>query len=176
MKLRISYLQCLITLSVIALSTTQVLAGITATHSWDQKIDHKGRFVILSDWDKAAVLDKETGLVWEQSPSTSAVSSWQDAQFHCNELTTGNRFGWRLPILQELASLVDTNTSGPDLPIGHPFSNVQLNFYWSATTYANATSNAWYVNFNDPSVSIAGKGDPGFFAWCVRGGQGADPQ
>src|SRR5229473_7580307 len=48
----------------------------------------------------AAVRDNETGLVWEQSPSTS-IFTWEDDQLHCNRLNVGNRIGWRLPTLQE---------------------------------------------------------------------------
>ena len=37
--------------------------------SWDQKITTASRFKIVLDGE--AVLDKETGLVWERSPATS---------------------------------------------------------------------------------------------------------
>src|SRR5438128_10641825 len=98
------------------------------TPSWDQQLDctktHCPRFIVLSDWSGAAVLDLETGLVWEQSPSASPAD-WFGAQARCNSLTAGDRLGWRLPTLQELASLVDPTQSNPALPPGHPFSNVQ---------------------------------------------------
>ncbi len=132
----------------------------------------------------AAVRDNETGLVWEQSPSTTAFP-WSNttigittAPTHCNQLNVGNRKGWRLPTIQELASLVDPTQSNPTLPAGHPFSNVQSTFfYWSATTFAPDTSFAWAVGFNAGSVGAGGKSNGnGFFAWCVRGGQGVDPQ
>src|SRR6266513_2461374 len=83
----------------------------------------------------AAVRDNETGLVWEQSPSTrtfpwSRVDSQPNppAAVYCNELNVGNRKGWRLPTIQELASLVD-QSQNPSLPAGHPFSNVQWDVY-----------------------------------------------
>src|SRR5438034_5037361 len=136
-----------------------------ANPSWDQQLPASTRFIVLSNWIDAAhpsggtaVLDRETGLVWEQSPST-AVFSWQEAQFHCNGVDlfpnregvrAGNRLGWRLPTLQELASLVDPSVSppGPKLPSGHPFSNVQSSsVYWSATADATFASNAWVVFF-----------------------------
>ncbi len=126
----------------------------------------------------AAVLDHETGLVWEQSPSTGTFI-WNDAQIHCNTLTTGGRLGWRLPVLQELASLVDTTVSAgtdPTLPAGHPFSNVQGNWYWSSTTAAVAPDIAvWVVQFFNGSVGSFVKTDS-IPVWCVRGGQGVNPQ
>ena len=47
-----------------------------AEPSWDQKLqcDTQAtcpRFIVLSNWNSEAVLDRETGLVWEQSPSTT---------------------------------------------------------------------------------------------------------
>ena len=146
-----------------------------ATPSWDQKIT-TGRFVVLSNWNDAAVLDRETGLVWDRSP-IAATFSWVDAQLFCNEVTTGNRLGWRLPTYQELASLVDLSvpTPGPRLPAGHPFPTVQPTEYWSATTTAVVTGGAWALNFSaavrrrDVQSSLK-------LVWCVRGGQGSDPQ
>ena len=49
-----------------------------ANPSWNQQLPASTRFVVLSNWidaahpsGGAAVLDRKTGLVWEQSPSTS---------------------------------------------------------------------------------------------------------
>lgn len=148
-----------------------------ALPSWDQTLPSSTRFIVLSNMGSAAVLDRETGLVWEKSPDPT-VRIWQSAQIHCNQKTVGNRKGWRLPTLQELASLVDgdpANTSSPRLPLGHPFSNVQSSFYWSATTFANNTSGAWFVFFFNGVGSLGDKSDS-LFVWCVRGGQGVDPQ
>jgi len=149
-----------------------------ATPSWDQQLpcDTQAtcpRFIVLLNWNSEAVLDRETGLVWEQSPSTSTF--WANAQTHCNKLTVGNRLGWRLPTLQELASLVDRSQSNPALPAGHPFSNVQSDLYWSATTLAINASAAWDVVFVDGGVGGQDKSST-HFVWCVRGGQGVDPQ
>jgi hypothetical protein len=150
-----------------------------AMPSWDQTLPASDRFIVLTSMNDEAVLDQETGLVWEQSPSTSTFN-WETAQFHCNQLTTGGRLGWRLPTIQELASLVDPSVAppGPTLPNGHPFSNVQQSFYWSATTSAGFANYAWFVKFNSGLVNLDIHFDKSFsFAvWCVRGGQGVDPQ
>jgi hypothetical protein len=155
-----------------------------ALPAWTQKlacaVGNCLRFIELADWSSAAVLDRETGLVWEKSPSTG-TPDWFSAQSHCNALTLGNRKGWRLPTLQELVSLVDgdpANTSSPRLPPGHPFTGVQStqsSFYWSANTRAVNTNSAWGVGFLNGGVVVADKSNL-FFVWCVRGGQGVDPQ
>ena len=166
-------------IAVLLLVVFASLADAGTFPSWNKKFNTPARFLVLNQFGNAAVLDRETGLVWEQSPSTSTFT-WLDAQSHCNALTTGGRLGWRLPTLQELASLVDPNNpnnpgGNPDLPPGHPFSNVQSLPYWSATTYANSPSNAWVVNFFNGVVLINTVSFP-HFVWCVRGGQGVDPQ
>lgn len=48
-------------------------------------------------------------------------------------------------------------------------TNVQSSNYWSATTNANNTSNAWDVNFNNGDVNNDDKSNSNF-VWCVRGG------
>jgi len=145
-----------------------------ATPSWDQKLDASTRFIVLTNWSSLAVLDRETGLVWEQSPSTGTLN-WVSAQLHCNELATGGRLGWRLPTLQELASLVDPTQTNPALPSGNPFSNVQLDPYWTVTSSVFA-GEAWFLNFGSGGTSTTGKGQIVLRAWCVRGGHGVDPQ
>jgi hypothetical protein len=133
---------------------------------------------LLSDFADAAVLDQETGLVWEQSPETEPNppgGPWLDAQVGCNTHAVGGRRGWRLPTLQELASLIDPTQSHPALPSGHPFRNVWSAFYWSATTTADNASYAWGVDFGPGSVAADDKSHT-LHVWCVRGGQGVNPQ
>lgn len=119
-----------------------------------------------------AVLDRETGLVWERSPDTTK-RDWATACSHCYQREVANRKGWRLPTIEELSSLVDNDNSNPALPTGHPFTNVQSSYYWSSTTGADSTSFAWYVHFNNGSVHFHVK-SPSFYVWCVRGGHGHD--
>jgi len=168
--------------SLIAVFFLLPLSAAAGGVPWGEPNNTSGRFIVLSSYNNQAVFDSETGLVWEQSPSTSAFP-WSTntlsttAPTHCNDLNVGNRKGWRLPTIQELASLVDgdpANTSNPRLPAGHPFSNVQSSVYWSATTHATDTSGAWGV-YSVGDVFYYGKSNSGS-AWCVRGGQGADPQ
>ena len=150
-----------------------------ATPSWDQTLPAFIRFVVLLNMNGEAVLDKETGLVWEQSPDGVNAYTWEEAQSHCNALETGGRMGWRLPTLQELASLVDPMRSNPALPMGSPFRNVQLSDYWSATTSVRDTSDAWVVSFGTARLTFHVDNDTKnkpLPAWCVRGGRGVDPQ
>ncbi len=141
------------------------------TDAWDQKIKKATkRFKIVLDG--VAVLDKETGLVWEKSQDITA-RTWDDAISYAYQKNVGGRKGWRLPTIEELSSLVGPTRSNPALPSGHPFTNVQSNLYWSSTTDVNVASLAWVVNFYDGFVGNYDKIN-GSFAWCVRGGHGYD--
>ena len=147
------------------------------TQNWNKVLPAAERFVILGAFNGQAVLDKETGLVWEQSPDTNPTGwGWQNAIFECTEHATGGRRGWRLPSVHELASLMDPSVAappGPALPPGHPFANVQSNAYWSASTIVDGPGLAWFVSFNDGAVGVFAKNTP-YRVWCVRGGNNAN--
>ena len=141
--------------------------------------DATKRFVVLADFEngagpgRRAVLDRETGLVWEQSPQTTN-HTWLDARFQCANKNIGGRKGWRLASFVELTSLVDPVGVVLALPPGHPFINVQAGSYWSATTSAENSEQAWYVVFGTGNLATIEKTFSFGFAWCVRGGMNAD--
>jgi hypothetical protein len=146
-----------------------------AEPSWDQKLLAATRFVVLTDSNSEAVLDRNTGLVWEKSPNKWAYVDWSKAKLQCINKNIGGQKGWRLPAVAELASLLDRSVAapGPTLPPGHPFVDVYQEAYWSASTFAENPSNAWYVSFYDSKAGNADK-DLEFHAWCVRGGSNAE--
>ena len=164
-----------ILIAIVAFVMIVPLAAAADGHpAWNNQIKGPGRFQVLSKFTNAAVFDKETGLVWEQSPDTNS-RTWVNALNHCYQRTVGGRKGWRLPTIEELASLVDPNnpTGDPDLPLGHPF-NVQSNVYRSATTFAGDSSIAWSMRFDTGNVSSGFLKTDTLFVLCVRGGQGID--
>src|ERR1700693_3370881 len=67
-----------------------------ATPSWDQTLPAATRFIVLSNFNSEAVLDRNTGLVWEKSPETTLVS-WAETRSVCIKKTVGGQKGWRLP-------------------------------------------------------------------------------
>jgi hypothetical protein len=138
--------------------------------TWSQKLPAAERFVIVLNG--AAVLDKETGLVWEKSPDATS-RPWFNAINECYKKTVGGRKGWRLPTIEELASLIDTTQSSPALPNGHPFLNVtSLSCYWSSTTIPDSTDYAWTVYLGNGHVVTGLKSDMNSASmWAVRGGQ-----
>ncbi|MBI3796248.1 MAG: DUF1566 domain-containing protein [Deltaproteobacteria bacterium] len=164
-----------IVIALVAVIVSAAVAGADPGKTWEKQINTPVRFKVLKQFGNAAVLDQETGRVWEQSPSTS-TSTWFNALNHCDDLDLGGRKGWRLPTIEELESLANTANSSPALPTGHPFtltSGQKTGFYWSATTHAFLTSEALGEILTNGNVSSNGKNQDDF-VWCVRGGQGID--
>jgi hypothetical protein len=162
-------------LALVFLAPVSARAQIVPSPPWGEPINTPDRFVVLASYNNQAVYDGETGIVWEQAPS-GALQRWQDAQIYCGTKMVGNRFGWRLPTVQEQASLVDpTQTAPPFLPAGHPFSVSGLS-YWTATTWGGNTAYAWIVQLVNPGIGPNHKVNDLNFPWCVRGGQGLSPQ
>jgi hypothetical protein len=148
-------------------------AGVT--QNWDKVLPAAQRFAVLPAFNNEAVRDNNTGLVWQKSPASTSVVHNVAAENCIDKTVVGGQKGWRLPSAVELASLLDPSVSGGQvaLPLGHPFLNVQPSLYWSATTFAEDQSAAWFVDFGGSSVRTAPKAQTWHF-WCVRGPMNAD--
>ena len=177
MTIALMFLLCIPLLCFAAGKPQPPSSGAFIPPAWSQKLPAAERFVLVMGGE--AVLDKETGLVWEKSPD-NAYRTWIAAINQCYSKQVGGRLGWRLPTVEELASLVDLTQSNPALPSGHPFDTdctsggcVQSYIYWSATTLAGAPG-VWGVNVDSGYVGYYDKTGSGVFVWCVRGGQGYD--
>jgi hypothetical protein len=97
---------------------------------------------------------------------------------YCYRKEVANRFGWRLPTVEELATLIDNSNANPTLPSGHPFNNIQsatgLDRYWTITTTDGNTAYAWYVTFTNGHLNYEEKSGAIYYRWCVRCGHGYD--
>jgi hypothetical protein len=140
-----------------------------ATPSWDQTLPINTRFVVLANFNQEAVLDRDTGLVWERSPSSTRIGR-ETARLECINRTVGGRKGWRLPSVHELMSLVDPSIAppGPTLPVGHPFTNIGSDLYWTGTTFAFQPPLPWEVSFTTGNAGVNNALQR--IIWCVRGG------
>src|SRR5262245_29587447 len=104
MRDRLIYVPGLLVLAILTLPTRAAEAQTTAvgpyyaTPAWDQTLACTAlascpRFVVLSNFGGQAVLDRETGLVWERSPN-AAFHTQRTALDVCVGKTVGNRMGW----------------------------------------------------------------------------------
>jgi hypothetical protein len=138
----------------------------TSTQNWDESLPSSSRFTVLANFGGAAVRDNNTGLVWEQAPDTTS-QTWVPAVFACVNKTVGGTTGWRLPSVIELNSVRDPSLPTPFVPTSI-FTGVQSNAYWSATTHAQDSNVAWWVNTVFGGLGSSTK-DQTNYVWCVRG-------
>jgi hypothetical protein len=146
-----------------------------AKPAWDQSLPVLTQFLVLTDWNNDAVLDKETGLVWERAPFIPTMT-WSAARLFCANRATGTRKGWRLPFPFELQSLTtgtEYPSTPPTLPLGSPFLGVQPAGYWSATTFAVHPTGAWLIELFGSNIIVDNK-TATHHAWCVRSGMNED--
>jgi len=131
----------------------------------------------FTDNSNGTVTDNLTGLIWLKNANCFGTRNWTTALSDCNTLasgacglTDGSTAGqWRLPNVRELYSLIDLSKNNPALTSG-PFTNVQSNFYWSATTPDGNSTYAWFVGLANGHVDanlLSGTR----YVWPVRGGQ-----
>jgi hypothetical protein len=149
-------------------------AGAASLQTWDKVINTPARFKVLPAFAGAAVLDKETGLVWQQAPSGSSPLSHGEAARACIAVRTGNRGGWRLPSGAELRSLFDETQPG-GLPSGHPFTAPDVN-YWSSTSLGTGACGSGVIHWSAPLPTIPTGSAcdlPSVVLnyWCVRGSE-----
>ena len=111
------------------------------------------------------IVDRENGFLWDTSKFTRE-KSWQYALELCERSTTAGFTNWRLPNINELASLVDFTKSGPDHGIpysGHP----SYLYLWSSTTQRQNIEDALTVLLPYGEILNRDKSDS-YNVFCVR--------
>ncbi|GKS59442.1 hypothetical protein YTPLAS18_29690 [Nitrospira sp.] len=129
------------------------------------------RFQSLNEFEGEAILDTQTGLIWERAPHPRPTA-WYRAKSDCGVKVVGGRRGWRLPSFFELMTLVEPSLSGrtgvPLLPAGHPFTRVSGAVYWSSDTPGLDRTRAYIVDFLAGDVATLAKTATAGL-WCVKG-------
>lgn len=111
------------------------------------------------------VSDLTTGLMWQRE-NDNVARPWNEANSYCQGLSLGGKQDWRLPNIKELWSITDSRIRKPALD-AEVFPNHSI-FYWSATTDAVDSGNAWYVLFNNGLVQNNFAKSGYMFVRCVR--------
>jgi len=137
------------------------------------------------DSAKEIVTDNVTGLMWQDNAdATSVTKPWvtqanydagnysdtsgDTATTYCSNLTLGGYSDWRLPLYEELESIVDYGRYAPTIdPV---FLNVTSSYYWSATSSASYADYAWGVHFYYGDDFWYDKSHS-FYVRCVRAGE-----
>lgn len=72
---------------------------------------------------------------------------WNQALLYCERLRLGGYDDWRLPNYKELTSILDLSRMEPCVDQEY-FPGTRSDFYWTSSSFAYQTSQAWYVYFN----------------------------
>jgi hypothetical protein len=114
------------------------------------------------------VTDANTGLMWQQTEGGSM--NWEDAIHYCEGLSLAGYTDFRLPNIKELESIIDDSLYNPAVDTDY-FPDVHYFDYWSSTSCASNSANAWSALLNMGHVNRqCGKSDNNYVR-CVRGGQ-----
>ncbi len=127
-------------------------------------------------------------LMWEKETSEE-WKYWDEAMEYAKNLRLGGYDDWRLPTKEELGAVVtlcggelvtyvddnwrdisDKNKANEKYKANYKAQGFASDIYWSSTTYAGNSSNAWYVIFNSGYQGNDGKSNS-IYIRCVRAGQ-----
>jgi hypothetical protein len=114
------------------------------------------------------VTDLVTGLIWQQSASGTA-RNYSQVQAYCSSYSPDGATDWRVPSLQELATIIDYSTEGPvwkNVFFGS-FSSGGSG-YFSSQTYVGDTTQIWGVQFYYGQIEYDAATATGYVR-CVRG-------
>ena len=149
-------------------SVPRTIALKEPTPPWSRKLSGDRRFTLVLDG--LAVLDNETGLVWERVPSLQ-LPTWEAGTFICQLRTHGGRMGWRLPSVSELLSVTDPFTD-EGLPPGHPFDLNSVTSdprFWTSSSHPILATHIIQIRISELSTHHPTEKGLMGRVWCVRG-------
>ena len=140
--------------------------------------------------DGSPITDSTTGLMWEKLSDDGGIHDRDNRYDWANatavKVAALNAAGyagysdWRLPSVEELQSIINTDYSAPTVSpafnTGCAPSCTVLNcsctvssFYWSSSSAAAGPSYAWFIDFGDGHRTANDKTEP-IYVRAVRGG------
>jgi hypothetical protein len=120
--------------------------------------------------------DPATGLMWTRKDDHGKGFEWSQAKSYCSDLRLGGYADWRLPEIQELASIYDSGSTDYYHGLGmriayHIKAQIQLSSYsaiWS-NSEGKTSDQAWYFGFDrGRQFSYKKTHVMGLHALCVR--------
>ena len=106
------------------------------------------RYMMKSLHRGEVVIDRETGLMWQQAASSQQMV-YRLAMEWINSLNKRGFAGfndWRLPTLEEAMTLMEQSPNHEGVYIDPIFNSKQRSWMWTADR--GEADSAWYVNFN----------------------------
>ncbi len=128
--------------------------------------------------DDGSIHDRDNTYTWyDPNPATNGgnegTESGNDTKDFIDALNAANFGGysdWRMPTIKELAFLLHLGKEDPPKIDENYFPNTQSGYYWTSTTDASNSSDAWYVYFKYTSTYPHNK-NTSHYVRAVRTGQ-----
>ncbi|NND83208.1 MAG: DUF1566 domain-containing protein [Gammaproteobacteria bacterium] len=145
--------------------TIGVFLGLSLSLGINSPLLANTRVNTFIDNGNGSVTDTATGLTWQQQDD-NVTRTHADAITYCQGLSLAGNSNWRLPNIKELITIVDFRVDSPSIDDAI-FPNTNSSIYWSASSRANSSGSAWFVDFTFGVVS-GFNGTSSFFVRCVR--------
>ena len=103
------------------------------------------------------VSEHASGLMWQAAESPRGT--WREFQAYVEETNQAGHAGfsdWRIPTVEELASLLEWRRSGENY-LDDVFTREDLLSTWSADQMSETVGGAWFVNFTEGEASIGNR-------------------
>jgi len=125
-----------ISVSIVILSATLLILDANAEdiniNKTDSAIEQEvGDTRYISNED-GTVVDVMLGLMWAANDNGKLIA-WEDALEYCNRLKLGGYSDWRMPTLQELATLYVANKPNPNSPTEDCLGGYYIRKYFHIT-------------------------------------------
>ena len=97
--------------------------------------------------------------------------AWEEALAYCANLNYAGYQDWRLPNVNELASIVDLSKFSPAIDTFYFPNTTNYPGYYSSTSHAEYTHDGWFVAFRSGKIYPGTKGHISYktdYVRCVR--------
>lgn len=108
-------------------------------------------------------VDPKTGLIWTAKDNGEGID-WHGAKEYADNLSLGGFSDWRLPTIDELEGLYETDTGEQNCRLG-----IELSSPWTWSGSMEGSSRAWFFNFHLGYRFVGLRVFDGYRVLCVRG-------
>ena len=108
----------------------------------------KPDFKTFTENEEDIVYDYTNNLKWAKKLGDEMT--WKQALKYCETLEYAGETDWRLPNINELASIIDYSRSTP----ASEFPGLSSTIFWSSTSFSGYPSQAWVADISSGSIEI----------------------
>ena len=137
---------------------------------WNSNGEYNNEFELKTIGYDNVIIDNTSGLMWHQSGSLKYMT-WSEAKEWIKKFNSSNYAyynDWRLPTIEEAASLIENSINDDKLYISGLFSKEQESIWTGDIRDSAEYNNAWYVTFYSDAGIGSSSGMQGCFVRPVR--------